>query len=141
VSNRIFIIAHAPLATALRDCALHVYPECAASVLAVDVLPHEAPEDTLARAQLALKGGVATDGLLVLTDIFGATPANVAQKNHRHGPHTPDLWREFAHALPRGLLPRRRLGGFGGARHLGRHPRRDASHHHRATKPATSTCP
>ena len=37
MSNRIFIIAHAPLATALRDCALHVYPECAASVLAVDV--------------------------------------------------------------------------------------------------------
>ncbi|MEY4341276.1 MAG: hypothetical protein RL541_780, partial [Pseudomonadota bacterium] len=26
MSNTIFIIAHAPLANALRDCAMHVYP-------------------------------------------------------------------------------------------------------------------
>jgi hypothetical protein len=32
----ILIIAHAPLATALRECALHVFPDCAAGVLALD---------------------------------------------------------------------------------------------------------
>ena len=79
MSNRIFIIAHAPLAKALRDCAMHVYPECAASVLALDVLPHVQPEETLRQAQAAL-GSNGLDDLLVLTDIFGATPANVAQK-------------------------------------------------------------
>jgi PTS system mannose-specific IIA component len=79
MSNRILIIAHAPLAGALRDCALHVYPECATDVLAIDVLPHAQPEDTLALA-LDAAGQALDEGLLVLTDIFGATPANVAQK-------------------------------------------------------------
>ena len=63
----------------MRDCALHVYPECAADVLAVDVLPQAQPEDTLTQA-LDAAGHALDDGLLVLTDIFGATPANVAQK-------------------------------------------------------------
>ena len=79
MSNRILIIAHAPLAQALRDCAMHVYPECATSVIALDVLPHAQPEDSLRQAQVAL-GPAGLEGLLVLTDIFGATPANVAQK-------------------------------------------------------------
>jgi PTS system mannose-specific IIA component len=79
MSNRILIIAHAPLAHSLRDCAMHVYPECSQDVIAVDVLAHAQPEDTLAQAMDA--AGAALDtGLLVLTDIFGATPANVAQK-------------------------------------------------------------
>ncbi len=79
MSNRILIIAHAPLANALRDCALHVYEECAADVIAIDVLPNAQPEDTLAQAMQAVGASLDT-GLLVLTDIFGATPANVAQK-------------------------------------------------------------
>nr|WP_315230083.1 PTS fructose transporter subunit IIA [uncultured Limnohabitans sp.] len=79
MTNRIFIIAHAPLAQAMRDCAMHVYPECAATVIALDVLPNVEPEDTLTQARQALAGSEG-DGLLVLTDIFGATPANVAQK-------------------------------------------------------------
>ena len=79
MSNRIFIIAHAPLAQALRDCAMHVYPECAADVIALDVLPNAQPEDTLDQAFKAA-GTALNEGLLVLTDIFGATPANVAQK-------------------------------------------------------------
>ena len=79
MSNSIFIIAHAPLAQALRDCAMHVYPECASSVIALDVLPQAQPEDTLQAAKLAL-ANAPDEGLLVLTDIFGATPANVAQK-------------------------------------------------------------
>ncbi len=79
MSNTIFIIAHAPLATALRDCAMHVYPECAHEIIALDVLPDAQPEETLRLANQALQN-VMLDGLLVLTDIFGATPANVAQK-------------------------------------------------------------
>ena len=79
MSNTIFIIAHSPLANALRDCAMHVYPECADEVIALDVLPDAQPEETLRLANLALQN-VSQEGLLVLTDIFGATPANVAQK-------------------------------------------------------------
>ncbi len=79
MSNRILIIAHAPLAQALRDCAMHVYAECSADVIALDVLPDAQPEDTLAQA-INAAGADLNNGLLVLTDIFGATPANVAQK-------------------------------------------------------------
>ena len=79
MSNTIFIIAHAPLANALRDCAMHVYPECAHEVIALDVQPDAQPEETLRLANQAIEN-VPLGGLLVLTDIFGATPANVAQK-------------------------------------------------------------
>ncbi|HXE22374.1 MAG TPA: PTS fructose transporter subunit IIA [Rhodoferax sp.] len=77
--NGIFIIAHAPLAGALRECALHVYPDCASAVVAFDVLPHLPPEESLAAARVAM-ARMGTNSNLVLTDVFGATPCNVAQK-------------------------------------------------------------
>ncbi len=58
---------------------MHVYPECAESVIALDVQAQAQPEDTLDAAKKALQN-MPAEGLLVLTDIFGATPANVAQK-------------------------------------------------------------
>ena len=79
MSNNILLIAHAPLAHALRQCALHVYPECAEEVIAIDVAPNASPEETLASARLALSQRNEA-GTMVLTDVFGATPANVAQK-------------------------------------------------------------
>jgi PTS system ascorbate-specific IIA component len=81
--NAILIIGHAPLAHALRQCALHVFPDCGASVAAIDVQPNLSPEETLATARIAmaqLTQPAGVKGVLVLTDIFGATPSNVAQK-------------------------------------------------------------
>ena len=81
--NAILIIAHAPLANALRQCALHVFPDCGNTVAAIDVQPNLSPEETLGAARVALDqlGRVQqVNGVLVLTDIFGATPSNVAQK-------------------------------------------------------------
>ena len=81
--NAILIIAHAPLAHALRQCALHVFPDCGAHVAAIDVQPNLPPEETLATARIAIDQLTRSDtvkGILVLTDIFGATPSNVAQK-------------------------------------------------------------
>ena len=79
MNNAILIIAHAPLATALRQCVLHVFPDGASGVAAFDVQPNVPPEETLAGAAqaLALLNAPQT---LVLTDVFGATPCNVAQK-------------------------------------------------------------
>lgn len=77
--NGIFIIAHAPLASALCKCVLHVFPDGAASVAGFDVLPNVPPEETLAGAAQAL-ALLDTPHTLVLTDLFGATPCNVAQK-------------------------------------------------------------
>jgi mannose PTS system EIIA component len=81
--NGILIIAHAPLAHALRACALHVFPDCGAHVAAIDVQPNLPPEETLSMARVALDQLNRTPqitGVLVLADIFGATPSNVAQK-------------------------------------------------------------
>ncbi len=81
--NGVLIICHAPLAHALRECALHVFPDCGGKVTAVDVQPHLSPEETLATARIALQQLLdlpQVDTALVLTDLFGATPSNVAQK-------------------------------------------------------------
>lgn len=75
----ILIIAHAPLASALRDCALHVYPECALGVQALDILPNASPDESLLLAKAALSK-LNTTEVLMLSDVFGATPSNVAQK-------------------------------------------------------------
>jgi PTS system mannose-specific IIA component len=81
--NAILIIAHAPLAHALRQCALHVFPDCDQQLAAIDVQPNLPPEESLAMARIAmdqLSRQPGVQGVLVLTDIFGATPSNVAQK-------------------------------------------------------------
>jgi PTS system ascorbate-specific IIA component len=77
--NRIFIIAHAPLAHALRQCVLHVFPDTGGGVMALDVQPNVSPEETLASARIILQQQ-RSGGTLVLADVFGATPCNVAQR-------------------------------------------------------------
>jgi len=77
--NGILVIAHAPLASALRQCVLHVFPDAADDVAALDVPPNQPPDETLqqARILMELQGKADT---LVLTDVFGATPCNVATR-------------------------------------------------------------
>lgn len=79
MNNGIFIIAHAPLASALRQCVLHVFPDGEAGVAAFDVQPNAPPEETLAGAAQAL-ARLNAPQTLVLTDVLGATPCNIAQK-------------------------------------------------------------
>ena len=77
--NGIFIIAHAPLASAFRQCVLHVFPDNSAGVVALDVQPNMPPEETLAQARIMFER-LDTSHALVMVDVFGATPCNVAQK-------------------------------------------------------------
>lgn len=79
MNNGILIIAHTPLASALRACVLHVFPDSAAKIEAVDVLPNTPPEVTLNAARAA-QAKLGLPYTLVLTDMFGATPCNIAQK-------------------------------------------------------------
>jgi PTS system ascorbate-specific IIA component len=79
MNTGIFIIAHAPLASALRASVLHVFPDAARGIAALDVPPQEPTETTRANA-LAMLQELNTPNTLVLTDVFGATPCNVAQK-------------------------------------------------------------
>ena len=75
----LLIIAHAPLASALRQSVLHVFPDGAPHVVALDI-DSDLPFDELVEdARRAMKSSD-TPRTLVLTDVFGATPCNVAQK-------------------------------------------------------------
>jgi PTS system mannose-specific IIA component len=77
--NGIFLIAHAPLASAMQKCVAHVFTDQEQGVVALDVQPQMPPEETLAQARI-LMAQFGAKPVLVLTDVFGATPCNVAQK-------------------------------------------------------------
>lgn len=79
MNTGILIVAHSPLASALRQCVLHVFPDAEASVVAFDIGPDAALEAGLAGVRVAM-AQLAEPQMLVLTDVFGATPCNVAQK-------------------------------------------------------------
>lgn len=76
----ILIIAHAPLASALRACALHVFPEHARHIIAYDIVPEISPENALPHGLELTRYLLLTNQLLILTDIIGATPFNVGKK-------------------------------------------------------------
>ncbi len=75
---RIVLVMHAPLASAFAQCAKHVLGS-EPDLVAFDVKPEESPEElTAALARLLTEAR--QEGVLVLCDIFGATPFNIAQK-------------------------------------------------------------
>jgi PTS system mannose-specific IIA component len=116
------IVAHAPLATALRAVAGHVFAERAQALVAVDVLPDWPPEraEAALREAVELAAGRAQNGeVLILTDVFGATPCNAAQRvadgvRQRliAGVNVPMLWRALAYVdQPLDALVERALAG------------------------------
>ena len=99
----VLLIAHAPLASALLSVAGHCYEEKGHLFEAIDVEPTMSADtvEALARAALARLN---TTEVLVLTDVFGATPCNVAQRlsdgvNVRvvAGVNVPMLWRSLCY--------------------------------------------
>ena len=99
----LMITAHAPLASSLKAVAAHTFPDCAHLVEALDVAPDMALEDVeaLAREMLAR---VRTPEALIFTDVFGATPCNVAQRlgdgalvRVIAGVNVPMLWRSLCY--------------------------------------------
>lgn len=98
----LLIVAHAPLASALRAVAQHAFTEAARTVAALDVAPDETPETIERRIRAALP---ASGEVLLLTDVFGATPCNAAMrvadgKRVRivTGVNVPMLWRALGYA-------------------------------------------
>jgi PTS system mannose-specific IIA component len=74
----ILLMTHAPLGQAFLATLEHVYKSTPDAVIAVDVLADEDVQTVLNRANemvLQLDSGA---GVLVFTDICGATPANCA---------------------------------------------------------------
>ncbi len=101
---RILLVAHAPLATALQAVARHVYPDCSARLSALDVDAGADAEATAARIRVAL-AAQAPHEVLIVTDVFGATPCNAAlaaadgvRERVVAGVNVPMLWRALCYA-------------------------------------------
>lgn len=75
----LFIIAHAPLASALRAASMHAYPDASAAMVAYDVPPGAQVED-YEQQTARLFDTLGTAETLVFTDVFGATPCNLARQ-------------------------------------------------------------
>jgi PTS system mannose-specific IIA component len=125
----LLVIAHAPLASALRAVAEHVYPECAASLAVLDV-PADASIEQVETQAAALLARIGTREALILTDVFGATPCNAAQRlaDGVHvkvvtGVSVPMLWRSLCYAGESldSLVGRALAGAAQGAMQVGPH--------------------
>ena len=80
MTTYLFIIAHAPLAGALKQCAEHVFSHDASIADRVEAFDIPADSDTDEwRTRIYEKLSKAPDSCLVLTDIVGATPFNIAE--------------------------------------------------------------
>jgi PTS system ascorbate-specific IIA component len=104
----ILIVAHTPLASAMLDFVEHIYGQVPENVSAVNVPPHEDVKLTLNKLISIVDGFKGEEEVLVITDIMGATPSNVASRliNHTYslkdiqvvtGVNLPMLLRAISH--------------------------------------------
>ena len=101
----LLLIAHAPLASALKAVAEHTYPNCAPQLSVLDVPPHQCADDVEAAAR-ALMAAAGHEEWLVLSDVPGATPHNGAMRLLDAAGHVqlvsglsgPMLWRSLCYA-------------------------------------------
>ena len=100
----ILIVAHAPLASSLQTLAQHAYAECGRQVAAVD-LPADAGLDQARNLIGAALASLPGPEVLVLADVFGATPCNAAlgvvdgvRSRVVAGVNAPMLWRTLCYA-------------------------------------------
>ena len=82
----IVIVAHTPLASAMLGFAEHTFGGVPERVRAVDIPPYEDTKVSFDRVLKAAYGVNTGNGVLILTDVMGATPANVASKLEALGP-------------------------------------------------------
>src|SRR2546423_7985574 len=117
----LLIIAHAPLASSLQAVACHTFPECSRVLQALDV-PADMPVDQIEAKARELLEQVRNPEALIFTDVFGATPCNVAQRLASSiegaqikvvaGVNVPMLWRSLCYAdEPLDLLVARAVAG------------------------------
>ena len=76
----ILIVAHGAFGEALIHSASHVLGKRPLRVRQVGVTVHDDPEAILPQAKDLVRQLDEGDGVLVLTDIYGATPGNIALK-------------------------------------------------------------
>lgn len=75
-----FLVTHGSLGEALIQCACHVLNKRPPHIVQLGVSAQDDPLDLLPTARQMLGWADAGHGVLLLTDIYGATPSNIATK-------------------------------------------------------------
>ena len=76
----VLIVTHGEIGTALLHSATQILDADQPQVATLSVWRQDDPDDLILRARELVEGIDAGDGVLILTDIFGATPGNVVSR-------------------------------------------------------------
>ena len=76
----VLIVSHGEIGRSLLDSATQILGQAPAQVATLSVWRQDDHDDLVLRARELVDGIDAGDGVLVLTDIFGATPGNVVSR-------------------------------------------------------------
>jgi len=76
----VLIVTHGSIGESLLASAGQILGGAQQQIATLSVWRHDDPEDLVQRARELLQQIDAGEGVLVLTDIFGATPGNVASR-------------------------------------------------------------
>jgi PTS system ascorbate-specific IIA component len=76
----LFLITHTTYGESLIQCACHVLNQRPPQIVQLGVALQDDPLDLLPQAREMLRWVDSGKGVLVMTDIFGATPSNIAMK-------------------------------------------------------------
>ncbi len=76
----LFLITHATYGESLIQCACHVLNKRPLQIAQLGVSLQDDPLDLLPLARDMLKLVDAGDGVLIMTDLYGATPSNITSK-------------------------------------------------------------
>lgn len=76
----LLLITHCDYGESLIQCACHVFGHRPQQIMHLGVAAEDGMEGAMSRAREALKSLDTGEGVLIMTDIYGATPANLTMK-------------------------------------------------------------
>ncbi len=76
----ILLVTHNGLGNSLADCVRHVLGRMPENLKVLSVLAEEDPQKKLAEGEELIKELDSGSGVLILADVFGATPANIGRR-------------------------------------------------------------
>jgi len=76
----ILLVTHNGLGNSLVDCVRHVLGELPRNLRVLSVLAGDDPQHKLVEGEELIKELDSGSGVLILADVFGATPSNIGRK-------------------------------------------------------------
>ncbi|HYX64115.1 MAG TPA: hypothetical protein VE935_07855 [Burkholderiales bacterium] len=110
----VLIVTHGEIGTSLLASAAQILDAAQAQVATLSVWRQDDPDDLVLRARELLERIDGGEGVLVLTDIFGATPGNVVSRLLEDG-HVEGVSGVSLPMLLRVLTGRAKKGNLGAA--------------------------